>query len=641
MNLRKNLIISRFFMIVFLLCNCTCVAYADDPGMVVKGKVYSVLGTDYDYLASDEYSETDPGVNTYGSFRIDGEIKSLDEKNGFEAFSVEGDHVDFYYNYEDALLNAEEEDWHLVNASTKTISDIKVEPVIKKGGMILQSSKDGEKWITDVVRDNAFEDVPIQKEAFYTANDIQLANGCYYRFIVVYKKAKRLKEGSVLKAPEYDERRCVETYEFYLQNPPIETDEENTLYRTLGKMVKTDKNGYAGDLEIGLKDPHYNWDIGQFTVRGYTREEKETDGTPVFLKNVGDQVVLRFDLKQDIDKLNGDDCLTISDDNGGYDQYFQTERTDMGRGTLIVRKTDEHGNVGEPQIYTNYLEANTTTGANTIVKLFEEGDYEVALDYEIKNTPRKIGNIEVVPEFSNYRIFFTFHVRNGNCMVFPFDIVTGAELTDESITPHGFKLDLAKSRYLKIDVQKSIVTEGTNGLVEDIRFNRPAKDGEEYTDEGIYTFHVSNEYTKEKTTKTIYVGDTKYMKALSVNKLTVAQINKRIREGDIVEEDGQIVTPTPEPTEEPTPEPTEEPLASSSPDESSSVSEEIVEIDQSYISESGAVSLSEKTPEDKEDADVPTKKANSATLSIILVIGVAVGIVIGILIGRRNGKNSQ
>ena len=105
----------------------------------------------------------------------------------------------------------------------------------------------------------------------------------------------------------------------------------------------------------------------------------------------------------------------------------------------------------EPEIYTNYLEANATTSADTIVRLFEEGDYEVALDYKVKNVPRKVAEIEVVPEYSDYRISFAFSVRNGNCMVYPFDVKTGRELTDEAITPNGFKLDMAKSKYLTID----------------------------------------------------------------------------------------------------------------------------------------------------------------------------------------------
>ena len=78
-------------------------------------------------------------------------------------------------------------------------------------------------------------------------------------------------------------------------------------------------------------------------------------------------------------------------------------------------------------------------GANTRVQLFEEGDYEVALDYEVTKS-------QLIPQTHHYRIFFKFSVRNANCMVYPFDIVTGAELTNSSVTENWFSLDLAKSR---------------------------------------------------------------------------------------------------------------------------------------------------------------------------------------------------
>ena len=167
--------------------------------------------------------------------------------------------------------------------------------------------------------------------------------------------------------------------------------------------------------------------------------------------------------------------------------------------------------------------------------------------YEIKSTPRKVGNVEVVPEYTNYRIFFKFSVRNGNCMVYPFDIVTNDELSNEAITPNGFKLDMARSRYLTIDVKRSVVTEGPNGYAEDVRFNRPARDGESYTEPGIYVFTVKNLYTKETTTKTIYVGSAGYMNALSVNKISVAELNALVDQGAIINDDGTINMPTPSP----------------------------------------------------------------------------------------------
>ena len=134
--------------------------------------------------------------------------------------------------------------------------------------------------------------------------------------------------------------------------------------------------------------------------------------------------------------------------------------------------------------------------------LHEEGDYDVVLDYEVQDNDLT----HITSKYGNYQIALSFSIRNGNCMVYPFDVLTGAELQNTTVTENGFYLDLARSRYLDIDVKRSVIVEGPAGMIEDERFNRPAKDGDQYTAEGIYTISVSNRYTGESTTKTIFVG---------------------------------------------------------------------------------------------------------------------------------------
>lgn len=223
---------------------------------------------------------------------------------------------------------------------------------------------------------------------------------------------------------------------------------------------------------------------------------------PVFIKTLGDSVTLWFDLEQNIDALNGNAQLSLAADANGYDQQFGIPKTNFGRGTLIVRHTDYQNAKNEPAVYTDYLLAKGTTGANTRIVLHEEGDYEVALDYEVQD-----GELtHITSKFGNYRIFLRFSIRNGNCMVYPFDLLTGAELQNTSVAEAGFSLDLARSRYLDINVRRAVLVETANDVIEDERFNRPAKDGDRYTQEGIYTISVSNRYTGESTTKTIFVG---------------------------------------------------------------------------------------------------------------------------------------
>ena len=326
----------------------------------------------------------------------------------------------------------------------------------------------------------------------------------------------------------------------------------------LGTTVNTGKdNGYSGSKPIDKDDPHFGWNLGRFFVTGYTSSTTDDAGNPVFLKTVGDKVTLWFHLEQDINMLNGNKNLAIYDDKNGYDKYFGVPQTGFGQGTLIIRYTDHRNLAGEPVVYTNYLAASATQGADTQVELFEEGDYEIALDYEIRET------FLMIPTYTNYRISFRFSVRNGNCMVFPFDTVTGAELTNTALTENGFYLDLAKSRYLDINIRKEVLAEGANGLTEDTRFNRPAREGEHYTDEGIYTITVRNRYTNQETQKVIYVGTNDVLKAHVTTGLPISEITYQLSNGATVAPDGTIIPPPTE-TEPPAPSQEEsEPIPSS------------------------------------------------------------------------------
>lgn len=322
----------------------------------------------------------------------------------------------------------------------------------------------------------------------------------------------------------------------------------------LGEVVNTGKdNGYSGKGTINEDDPHFGWKMGRFYVSGYTRVDDENYDNPLFLKNVGDKVTLWFSLEQDINKLNGNKNLVVYNDKGTYDKYFQIEKTNFGKGALIIRHTNYQNEQGDPVIYTNYLSATAKKDVAVQVEVFEEGDYEVALNYEIQDTPFEVFGQEMFPSYKNYRIFFKFSIRNGDCMVFPMEAETGSELTNTAFTESGFSLDFAKSRYLDVDIKKEVLAEGANGLTEDIRFNRPVADGELYTEEGIYTITAKNRYTDQQTIKKIYVGTNPVLKAVVTTGMSFEEINLQIDNGATIAEDGTIVppaelTPAPVPT---------------------------------------------------------------------------------------------
>ena len=525
----------------------------------VEGKVYTFDKDNAYKFSSDGEAISSSDSQPYGAFSISGVDLTAEpeKKNGVSSYSVPEGHVSIQYTYSDGLLSASDEEWHLVDDNTTSIDVFKIDNNIQKGAIILQKSMDHLNWYNVSVQTNAFKNTPVQNGVLYETTDIEMINGCYYRLVVVYELARKVGTSTVVLVIPKDEieyKRIAEVYEFYVvdKNEHIEPLVANTKRYSLGEtVIVSDFASYSGSKEISKGDLHYGWKLGNFFVSGFTSSVGAKDEV-VFLKNAGDVVTLWFNLSQNISALNNDGGLTITSDNDGHDRYFQTPMTNFGKGMLIIRYTDYENVKHDPVMYYDYLLANTMMGANTRVQLFEEGDYEVALDYEVTKS-------QLIPQTHHYRIFFKFSVRNANCMVYPFDIATGAELTNSSVTENGFSLDLAKSRYLNLYIKKEVWMEGADGLTEDTRFNTTAKDGDRYTDEGIYTITAKNQYTGIETTKKIYVGTNRILAAYANSNYSIPEIQRMIEQGATIYEDGSISMPSPnEPTA--TAEPTEVPL---------------------------------------------------------------------------------
>lgn len=525
------------------------VVNAEDNGFDLAGNVYVFDDKKNEYpITNSEIVSDENNPGYLGHLSVHGAIADAYSKDGHDAYQIVEGNVSFSYSF--ALpAQIDESEWHLASDDKKKVDGIDLKEKVGKGAVIVQTSKDGKNWITDNHQINFFANEEMNGTAFYTSKDIQLTNGTYFRIIIAYEQAKLAKTNKILfvEHKEYEYRKIAEEYTFYLQyrdTIPADNAQEYMLTDMTSKVNTGEKdNGYSGVSDITKDDPHFGWEMGEFYVTGFTQKTEDKNDVPVFLKNVGDQVTLYFSLKQDINKLNGKDSVYVTEDEDGSDQNFEVTRRNFGRGTLIIKYTNHENKKTDPIVYTNFLEANAVTTADTAVYVFEEGDYEVCLDYEIRYDKTKIWSTSLFPETNHYRIYFKFLVRNSNCMVFPFEVGTNNELNNSSYTKNGFYIDMANSHYLRTFVKREVLNEKEDGFAEDTRFNREVKDGDKFTEDGIYTITVNNEFTNQTVTKKIYVGDSSLVKAYMISGMDLKELKKLIESGATINEDGTITYP--------------------------------------------------------------------------------------------------
>ena len=490
MKKRLMCIVCILSMIFSSLLTGTSQVYAKTEETEVQGGIYTQGGKEK--YTGGAYTASGESKIAHGELTITANIADTDQTGWGMRYGTSSSSVKFSYTYK------HNKDVH--KDGCKKIGDLKLGAKAGKGALVLETSKDGTNWQTKYVKTNLLKTTPIALTNFYTASDVELASGYYYRVTVAYTYEQS------------DVTRSVrEQYQFYLYNSAITTaDDNNAAKQTLGTKIRTEKNGYKGEKEIEDDDCHYGWDLGKFFISGYTTSMVDATGTPIFLKNQSDKLSLWFNLAQEIDKLNQKKSLSIVEDEG-YDQYFETKKMDLGKGALIIRYTDYENVKHESKVYTNFLEENAILGKNQRIQFLGEGDYEVALDYEVENDKRNIFGLSVFPEYSYYRIYFKFSVRNADSNVRLYDVDDKTKLKTNDFTENGFKLNQKLSRYLDVEVKHEVYDAENNSFTEDKTLKKNAKDGGKYTDEGFYLITAKNRYTDSQTNRIVYVGKNKFL----------------------------------------------------------------------------------------------------------------------------------
>ena len=620
------------------------VAEAAEKKEVLSGKMYD-LDEDNKYIIDESNMET----GTVSRFYISGDIGSTSTQNGFSSYAVKSGSLKIMVDsqYKSELLSKDNpKEWHIIDDDGKNVDSTKLSDKIDSGAIIVQTSKDGNTWInatTETDFNNSLESINSKEinsekqDAFYETTNVQLSNGCYYRIIVAYKLEKEVDPSKILfwDKKNTEKKKCIEIYQFYAYDSSVNQSEGlntknayefSTVYRV------DDQDGFDNPVPIKSDDPHNDWSVGKFYVSGYT--DYRMDGeVPVFLKVPGDRAALWFNLEQELDKCNGRTDVKVNNISSGSDIYFGTPTiSNFGRGALIVRKTNKQ-NQKEREIYTNYLEASATVGANTRVDLFEEGDYEVALDYQLHyDKPFVFGT--TTTKTLTYRIFFKFKVRNGDISAFLRDVDTNQFITNANIAENGFYIDVANSQYLNMSIKRDVLSDSADGIVPDNKFTGVAIDGRKYTDEGIYTVTVENPATGDKTEKTVYVGNTDVMRAHMTTGLTISEINEKLASGAYIDEEGHIVEP--EAVVEEEPELTEEDT------DTSEKSEEVVEEGDKDVNEKSPAEVTEgetKQTEEENPSDVEADNAKNINYPVLISIFVVICIAfIGVAVKKSAGK---
>jgi len=72
------------------------------------------------------------------------------------------------------------------------------------------------------------------------------------------------------------------------------------------------------------------------------------------------------------------------------------------------------------------------------------------------------------------------------------------------VSQNGFKIDLAMSNAVSITYKRSTLNQNGTGL--DVREANSASDHDEFTKLGVYEVTAINKETRERLTKTIFVG---------------------------------------------------------------------------------------------------------------------------------------
>lgn len=122
--------------------------YAKDQSIQLEASRYE-FGEKSEYEI--DSASSDAGIKfTLGTLSVNGNISSTSTKDKISSYTIADDAfftIDF--NYDNALKNASDSDWHICEDSKEKVNNVKLNDDIENGAVILQTSLDGQKYVIE------------------------------------------------------------------------------------------------------------------------------------------------------------------------------------------------------------------------------------------------------------------------------------------------------------------------------------------------------------------------------------------------------------------------------------------------------------------------------------------------------------
>ena len=220
-------------------------AFAAEKAVTAVGTVYE-FDKDSHYEISTSAAASDAAplgvVSLSGSVKADGKIGDI------ASYNVSKGNVSLSYSFDKDILNAPEEEWHLIKDKSKEFNGDKLDKNIESGVLVLQSSLDGKTWTEEILMQDIFADDSDLKTPFYTTKYIQQQNGCYFRLFIAYEMEIKAGDHKVLfvNVDDKEYKKVAEVYEFYLHNTSSvgtgTASSDVQPRKEIGEKVKTSKD---------------------------------------------------------------------------------------------------------------------------------------------------------------------------------------------------------------------------------------------------------------------------------------------------------------------------------------------------------------------------------------------------------------